>query len=446
MCLCLLTDRDRYFTIDLLGEYIFLTIDDDGQIEVREIYDVFFTPRGDWSDFGLVCLSPHDLVSGGGLAVQPKDAPGLRPEDKIIYNAIMGCNARYEPNSQIMSATVPGVTDRLFPTQERHSGTVLNPECNVPNQILQDATALDVMIESGTVFEMALGNVRSGTPYALRLEIKPYALLGLPDRASLHTDPYPQWSQEASISGPKLCHFDLCSTLDKIQSQQQNIAAGAAIVRGTISNEANPRVPVPLKHHRILLISESSALVNPRNPIGTATYVGAYNIGGQKAVTEWAGGTRTYWTDDIEATSERVWLHLSQFGAAEPKSKEAITTALGTPHVNCALIVDGLKEKGAVQEVGANLYRTVSLSKDERRLAFQALATDEGLIDSFRWSCYQISYLTVYRYVSRQDSKRLWWRRVKETWAFWLAVLGVILSLLSLFIQGLSSRSPPGEL
>jgi len=434
MCLSFLTDKDRYFTIDLLGEYIYLSIDEQGYIKAREIYDVFFTARGDWQDLHLLCISPHDLISSGELAVQRIPAPGLHAEDRVVYSANMGCRADYDANTNVLSVVVPGVTDRFLPTQEKHDGTVLIPDGAVPRQIAQDTSAVDVMIESGTVFEIALGNVISGESYTFRLEIRPYALLGLPDRTSLRKDPYPEWSQEAFISGPKLCHFNLCNTLEKIQKEQPDAAAGAAIVRGTISNQANPRVPVPLKHHRILLISESPTLVDPRSPIGCVTDVGVHDIARQQVATEWAGGTRPYWMDDIESTAERIYLYLSEYAVAEPKSKEAITAALGTSHVNCALIVNALKHK-AVRETSSNLYQAMPLSEEQRKQAFAALATDENLIEEFRWRCYRISYLTVYRYVSRQDSRRLWWRRFKETWAFWLAVIGIVFSLLALILQ-----------
>lgn len=437
MCLCFLTDKDRYFTIDLLGEYIYLSIDDEGHVQVREIYDVFFTPRDDWPDLRLLCLSPHDLVSGGNLAVQSQDAPGMRPEDRVIYNPTMGCEASYDPPSQVFSVKVPGVTDRFRPIQEKHAGVAISAQVSVPNQVQNDPGAVDVMIVSGTVFEVALGNVEAGKTYALRLEITPYDLLGLPDRNSLGMEPYPQWSQEAYILGPKLCHFNCISTLHDIQQKQSGTpaAVGAAIIDGTISNEHHPRVLVPLSHHRILLLSEPPTLVDPRSPVGCVTPVGASNVQQRNVATEWAGGTGTYWIDDIECTAEKIWVYLSVYAAAEAKSKEAITAALGLSHDNCGLIVNALVQAGAVCETSANLYQAIDLPESQRKQIFEALATDEHLIEEFLWRCYQISYLCTYPYLSPEDARRLWWRRIKQDWGFWLAVVGVILSLVGLLLQ-----------
>jgi len=142
--------------------------------------------------------------------------------------------------------------------------------------------------------------------------------------------------------------------------------------------------------------------------------------------------------DDIECTAERIWAYLSEYAAAEPKSKEATTAALSLAHDNCGLIVNALVKAGAIREIGRNQYQAASLSEAKRKRVFESLATDEILSREFRWKCYQISYLCVYYHLTGEDTRRLEWRRIKQEWGFWLGVTGVVLGLLNLLLRCLS--------
>lgn len=436
MCLCFLTDESRYFQIDLLGEYIGLSIGPDGSLRAREVYDVFFAPRGDWEDFRLLCLSPHNLLREQNLCVRPVYPPGAGNEDdRLFYSSRLGCTAVYSADTSESSVEVPGLgTDQLTPIREHYSGVALTPQARVPAEIAGDPTALEVMGGVGTVFELLFPvGVKKGKRYVFRLEVTPPFILGLPERIKVQDEPTPRWNQEASIVGPKTCRFNFLSNLDAIKGNL--VAAPAAnMIKAAISNEQRYRATVPLGRHRILLAWQPPVVVDPRAAIGCMAPVGIYSLDNRHAAAEWSGGSKSYWKDDIESAAREIRQYLLDYAGGEAKSKEAISAAFQAPHDNCSLLVDALAATNppAVCCVSGkvNQFQAGPLSLQDQERVFESLATNRELHRRFRWNCFQVGYSLKYDYASRHDRSRIWWRSFKQRWAFWIALVSLSLSLL----------------
>ena len=449
MCLAFLAKSSRYFSVDFLGETIFLSIVG-GRLRAREFYDCVFEVSREWKDARLVCMSPHDLFRDGILAVnlQPeKVIPGLaRPEDNIIYDGRLGCEAHYD--SQIVTVKVPGVTAEDSPVSEAYSGTLLRPRALVPVEIQQQVTALDIMRSSGTLFQIMLGDLEAGKKYAMRLVVEPYQLLGLKDSLCVQREPNPRWRQEACIFSPKTCRFNFEKSLERTLTEVPDVAPGAAILRDIICHREDYPVTLPIKRHRMLLVAHDSDYVDPRKEVGQVWHTNSGTLDGHNSVEEWTSGTNIFWRDDPECLAAEIWEYLSGYGG---KIKEDITPALGISHESCSLIVDELKQRGALAEDPDHRFWVVRLEPAQRQAVFEQLAADPHVHAHLHWRGYVIPYAFYYDYLSPDEAaervKDNWWKkriRVISVTALVVGTAGLLIGLVNLIRGFMSLTFPAG--
>jgi len=433
MCLACLTDR--YTPIKMMGEYMFLHLEG-GVLHVREVYDIFFRPLNDWNDAKFVCISPHDLVSGGSLAVTMVPTPGAGSDDDNVYKAGTGRDPTFDPDTGRFSVRVERATPGLFmPTLATYSGTVILPTIQTPARTQQDRISPAIMMRCGTIFELLLGNLSGQTDYAIRLVVQPYRLLGLPERRRVediaNSETNPSWEQEGSIYSPHLCRLNIHRLLHKAREVTE-FANSVANIQTIVGSDR--LVTTVANRHRILVILPPNSSIDRETPMGCIWPVGVFTLPDNRRAAEWGGDTETYWMDDIESASREVWNYLSKWASAEPKTKEAVTAALGLLHTNCSLIIDALHELNAVEEIRAPIlsYRAATISLEQRDLVCRELVTKPPVIKGFYKTGFHIRYYVHYNYLTTREQRRLKWNRFKQKWAFWLALIGVILTACAL--------------
>lgn len=438
MCIACLSDR--YLRFDYLGEYVFLSIEEK-RLRCREVYDMFFQVVEDWPDAKLMCVSPHDLLGDGRLGVSVIENPGNDALNDIAYSFGAAHGMKIDPQMGVLSAWI--ARDRHFfqPAVDTYEGNILKAAATLPEEIAQDKVALDVMSQCGSVFCLSLGNLRSNTPYALRLEITPAYLLGLEmPRDSTQIDSgllRGRVVQAASVYCPKTSLLNLKALLER-SAEVASSASGAANILALV-DQGDLRL-VSTNRHRIVVICPPEASIESEPPPGCIMPVGVYSLPGSsgRLAAEWAGGAEMYWTDDIESFADRIWNYLVEWASQEPKSKEAITAALNAPHENCSTIVDLLAspEVGLIREVPGQPghYQAVRLQGEANRRAFETVATSSQVAQHFRWMGYVINYSISYRHASANVQKLLKWERFKIHSAFWIAIISLLLTIIGLVL------------
>ena len=184
MCISVLSAK--YLTMELVGEYVFLRVDQ-GHIQVREVYDFFFSVSANWVAPVLVCVSPHALVSNNIIHVGAISAPGAGGPEDAVYEAPVGFGREYDPVSKVFSVQVHDVKNPHQPTTIKLEGRVIIPtEISLHQSIRNDAAAANVVMSAcGTVFHVHLPDLQANECYAMRLVVEPAELLGLTSPRSL---------------------------------------------------------------------------------------------------------------------------------------------------------------------------------------------------------------------------------------------------------------------
>ncbi len=443
MCVTICTVSGGRVTSSFFEESIFVRIVE-GRVDVREVYDVFFTPRKDMVAQRLLCISPHDLLGDGDLAVEVLGAPGSGTEDDKVYAKPLGCGHAFDHKTRQFAVGIRGTNRRFAPTVETFAGETITPQVAIPPSI-DNERARAIMHEIGTVFELRLPDLSAGTRYAMRLVIQPYKLLGLsgPQPLEFAATKWPiQWTQHLSIWCPKSCHYNVCDLLRET-GKSPSLANDANAILALV--DSSDLQILMSEQHRILLILPPGCELGGDDAVGCNWRSGTFPLQDSGLAVEWAGGTKHYWTDDIECVSRRIWEYLSHWSKGNPKPVEFLTTALNVAHENCALVVDGLAELGALELVDQRqgLYKGRDLSPEEQAQKFEALAVDPRVKDSFKWMGYEIRYWVRYRYLSRMArAYHVWTSQVRPVLGFWLAVAGVALGTASILLAEYLRRGP----
>ena len=432
MCLALLAAPNRYFSVDFLGEAIFLGIVE-GRLHVREFYDCVFEVSEEWKAAQLVCMSPHDLLRDGTLAVnlQPEKLIPAKavPEDTVIYDERLGYDASY--GSQIVTIKSPGVTREGSPISESYSGLLLHPQAAIPEEIRRQDTALEIMRTAGTVFRLHLGNLEPRTKYAMRLVVEPYRLIGLKDSFCVQREPNIRWRQEARIFSPKTCRFDFEKSLERIRSEMPEMAPGAAILADIVLNHQEYPVTLPVRRHRILLISQGSDCMERRQEIGEVWHANSGILNGHYSVEEWTSGTNLFWENDPECLASQIWKYLKGYGG---KIKEEITSAHGISHESCSLVVDELTKRQALAEDDTHRFWVADLQPFQLQTILEKLASDPDVHTHLCWRGYVIPYVLYYEYMSPAESAERardnWWKKAVRI----ISVTALIVGTTSLLI------------
>ena len=433
MCISVLSAK--YFTMELMGEYVFLQFNQ-GQIQAREVYDFFFSVSADWSEPMLICISPHNLLSNGVLRVAPVAGPGAGGPDDAVYESPVGFGREYEPHGRIFSIQIHDVKNPNSPTTIKIGGRVIIPEISIHPDIQNDKSANEVMSACGTVFQVHLPNLQANENYAMRLVIEPVELLGLTSPRSLDqfdVKPYKaMWRQDAEIKCPKNCWLEYKGLLEQTRHKKPDLASSALAIEAMIVDQA--LTITRTKRHRIVIVVPRGCDIYRDNAMGCIVPLGPVSTEDGRLFYEYYGGIEKFWIDDIESLGRGVWHYLMKW-AGEPKTKEFMTTALGVQHNNCSLIVDAMVKKGAVILVNKQkgLYQGCPMLEEQLSRILEGIATDQAIVSRFVWAGYRIYYAVEYSYLSHKDRLRFVWEKFKLRTVFWIALVGLIASLPVLF-------------
>ena len=178
MCISL---QARFFLRTHLVEQVWLGVDDQGNVQTVEIYDVFFeTPEAAESnnflkEVVLLAVSPHDLTTAAGdLKVTAEQYPGERTN---CLNSVYIQGFNYELESREFTVGLRASKEQFQPEIKNISGTVVLPDIKLPEQILSAPDAQELLRNVGTVFELHFGEqLAPKTKYAMRLIVRPQRL------------------------------------------------------------------------------------------------------------------------------------------------------------------------------------------------------------------------------------------------------------------------------
>jgi hypothetical protein len=472
MCLALLSDK--YMHLDFMGEYIDVSFAN-GNLVTEEIYDLFITPRRNEDSITFLCLSPHNLLSAGALSVEVIQTPGeSTPTCRNFYLDIYGYRQKYDPeDGRRFTISIPAVSDGE-PDVREYDGKVVDATLSLPDLLDGHGPSLDFMETQGTLFELSIpGPLIAGNCYAMRLIVKPTALLHLPSVIPVPTgipdQPVTRWIQYADVKNPKQCHDRIKDLLATVKGRDDSDDTADLVARiRTVLAEAGPYI-LPIDRHRIAISLPTNAEIDEDTPVGNCMSIDARFTPAEDDVPtmipEWVSGRTTYPSDDLESSAQLVWGYLNEWAHQQAKSKEEITTATKVDHKNVSLIVDALVDKGLVRESepATGLYLANDKTVDEQEEVLLQLASDTPLQSRFQSRGYIIRYSLSYRYISPEvlaklEAKRQREQKVAENaehglhlakqglhssergifWAklaVWLAVGGIVLTLALTLVQ-----------
>ena len=438
MCLSFLSHENLEFL--LVGEYIFVDLTE-GNIHTREVYDIFFTPSVDIQDLRLLCISPHNLVhEQKGLCVKSSPTPGAGGPDDCVYDRSVGYGTSFEPTNRKFCVKLPDFARTRSPSTIKFCGEVVMPDLILPPPLSDsDSLALELTSSVGTVFELHLSNLVAGRAYSSRLIVEPVELLGLPQPRGIYseaTNIAGEWLQGFSTTCPRTCRFDYCHLLNRTKEELPDLVPTVSLFETLICSKElrviNPRLT------RIALILPRNVALMSKDSVGSVMAAGGpLVLLDGRTVQEWYDGADIFWTDDIMRVSRGIYTYLLHWARAEPKTKEYITTALGIQHQNCSLIVDKMVERNAIEVVDKmrGLYRPIEIAEGRLHSTLESIATDPEVNANFEWNGYRIQCEVRYRYLTKEDERRLSWLRKQSKLTFFLALLATVLATVSLLLS-----------
>lgn len=420
----------------MLGEYVFLRPGSDRLVS-REVYDVFFTPTTRQKDARFLCLSPHSLVTDAGeLRVRVIQAPGAGGDDDEVYKIGNALGSHYDEEGGVHSVMLTANDSTSVHTGEYSGKVIADAAAALPEEVVGNAEALDVMCQAGTLFELALGDLVEGQPRAFRLVVEPVVMhtkKGARDAEDIERDaPRGLWRECLKIICPKTCRFNYAELL-RVSRQEPSCAQGAAILQKLLVS--CPGI-VPSDRTRIVVIAPSRASIDFNTLPGTVYVVGEYHLSDQRVAAEWAGGGSEYWIDDIENAASNIIAYLENWARGDPKPKEAMTSALGLRHANTSLLVDALAKRGVLvaADPQRGAYSVSDLPQDRRESAIREIAWDPGLVSNFNWLGYEVQFSVKYLNPSGEDLRKAEKARKKRRLTSTLALVGAIASAVGLII------------
>ncbi|MCK4871202.1 MAG: hypothetical protein KAS72_00605 [Phycisphaerales bacterium] len=434
MCLTLLTSQPNAFTVDLLGEYLFPRIDDQGDTRVTEVYDLFITPTEDLEEVTLTCISPHDLLGADGrLCIKTDHIPGVDGITDVAYERPLGYGCEFDATENVFTATIRDTTEHFGPLEISLSARVATPAVKLPDAA-NDEAVVAVMRRVGTIFQVHLDGLTAGQMSMVRLIIKPRSLLGLQEKLPLEprwTRKPTRWKQQLSVIGPRTNRYNVESLLQKCQSLAEMCNSATCLLRLV---SASGHEVVRAETHRIVVVLPQELKIVQDSCFGCVWRTEAQSFSDGRQALEWWSGTRNYWPDDSRLVAQRVWQQLSEWSKDNPKPVESMTIALDIRQENSALILDALCRAGGALYVdrAKGLYAPVELAEHEQTEMFDKVQADPQVREYFRWTGYQIEYWV--EFFSAEPWIRWWHRNGPISLAF-LALLGVFLGLVSIVLH-----------
>lgn len=434
MCLSFLTNR--YLRFSFFGEYVQLRPGPD-RLFSQETYDVFFTPATDWPNARLLCMSPHSLVGEDGrLGASVVHAPGAGAEVDEVYKIGAGHDFSYDARKRVFSVVLAKSEPNSVGSETYAGEVVPSAIIGLPDSIAHDPAVLDVMSQAGTLFELRLGNLTRGRKVAFRLVVEP---------AVIHTEPAARdpedeesdeprglWHQYLSIICPKTCNFNFRKLLARARGFP-DCAEAAALLQAILSE--HPHI-IPAQRTRLVVIGPPRATMDRSTPPGAVWAVGQYTLAGHRVAAEWAGGATPYSLDDVGQVARYIVQYVREWAGGDPKTKEAMTTALGLTHGNTSVIVDALAARRVlvVADNERGTYRVGDFSPEEEELAIQAISWDPDVTSRFSWVGYELQFGVSYLNPSEADLKKARRSKARRWLGFWLALASIIAGMAGLIV------------
>jgi len=393
---------------------------------------VFFTASEEIQNASLVCISPHDLIREASARISVAAAPGVGSADDLAYNSPVAFGGEFDAKTHVFSAKIADLTKTASPQTVMLIDEVVTPEIFIPAPLRSDV-AHAVMGETGTIFELRLRPLDKERMYALRLILEPQRLLGVSQQRPIESrllTPPGVWSVDLHMICPRTCFFDavqLLQTTRRLREFAETAAAAENII-------CDPELRVLGSDYvRIVLVLPPRADLRREHSIGCIVPLGPTALPSGQLVHQWVGGTKRFWVDDVESVARAVWNYLSTWARAEPKSKEAISTALGASHQNCSIVVDSLAEHGAIElaDTDRRLYTAKQLSDRTLASITESISRDNKVKNRFEWTGYRVQYQVSYGFLRPRDKARMIWSKLVPYIALFLAILGLILSLIA---------------
>lgn len=434
MCITFL--NSEYNNIDLFIEHVRLTLNQNGRLAVSQVADFFLTPKSNWGNAKMLCISPHNLVSDGKLTVGAVAAPGAGGPNDIFYKDAHLYEASYKAQEQLFRISLPSPHHSATAAPLDFQGKVITPQAYIPSAISKNDLAMELMEECGTIFELDLGNLKGGMRYAFRLVIQPSGILGLPEVRSQDIKEVDlvlsNWVQDAVIMCPKMCYYNYIEMIERARSQLEEYAEAAAIIQTLVRNPQLKLMPV--KRGQIVLILPNGAELIADNPAGCIWKVSTYTLSDGQLAVVWATGAEEYWIDDPESVTRRIYKYVRKWGTASPRSKEHVSTATEAGHENSSMIIDEMCNGGLLTDVGNGRYKAEDKPAPELEEGFRKIAASKKVAETFKWMGFRIDYSVHYRYVSPDELNFLSKQRLRRYLTFWIAIIGLIIAIISLIV------------
>lgn len=459
MCISLLSRRRISAT---LIEQIWLEVSPNGEIGVKEAYDVFLTfPSRALSDCQpsnsgqlrgccrLLVLYPHCLLdSQRELTVRFEERPGAHTSR---FDAVYGANCSYDVPKNVFAIRIPHSTEGIDAEYQKWAGEVCVPGAHIPRSIASNENACHLTNRGkvGTILELHFKGVVADKPYAFRLTTE---LAELNDDLIRVNLPEPdgseglEWKRPLDILAPNSLYRNTRELLRLLEAESDQRDASIAMRRAieATDHDGTAYRPVMFDVHRLFLLYGSDVTTIDKSESGSMVYTGPVQVEVPSTRERingvgWAGGVNRYWSDDPYEVMKRIMVWMRAWGS-DPKTKAEITIGLESrASANIGLLVDqlALQKYGLLQAVGEGRYRCGERCPDTALLIdagacdlqFEEISASSEVFEHFVPVDFEIRYTAHYRYASAATAKRVRARALRETFVFWGTIVSIFLGI-----------------
>lgn len=450
MCITLLSKTLQH--VDLV-EQIWLRISPAGQLQVEEVYDIFFHNPAETTESPvettLLALHPHRLLNGEEqLAVEVDPTPGSKAKN---YDHVYALGCEFTPEENTFTVYLPATSQQFEPQSSPYAGQVLRPSARVPAKVASHGGAVDLMTREnglGTVFELPLGSLQPGRDYALRVIIRPVALnrmlpgtnIRLPNGSESTT-----WEQACEIIAPQMLYGNMFDWLDRIPHSPADRGSAVLLKNMLAGKDEHDRHfrPVHVFRHRLFLLYSHGCTCIEHNEPGYISFMGPrqFHFPGEGVHfrgMEWQGGTEEFPQDDPVAVAYHVIKALRKDSGQRSQGKEELARSLDILPWKLEPVIEALRKlhflagkEGERLAVGPKATgNETELTKGIRA----AFARDKQLQKRFQYTGFQVQYTVQFQYESEQVRHRRLAEQRKVHWGFWIGVVSFILGLVSLIL------------
>jgi hypothetical protein len=469
MCIAFLSHHTLRIS---LVEQIWLAVDDEGKLTVRECYDVFFkAPEGIPVNremgapvLQLLAIYPHRIINSDGSV---RIAFERRPGSKVTaFDAIYEDRCSFKPDVfsvQIAESPRGDASKSFF---ANYSGQVVVPTYCVPKGLKDSPGAMSLMTGSvdangaddqdgliGTILELNFADLVPGNNYVFRLVIEPIAIKGalratnLPEPDGTEGSTY---RKSLKITAPHALVRGFrelvtrTALLNDVQARDGALAMQSVLASQINTTPATLRCAILQTHRLYLLFGSEFVSIDPSTS-GCMTYIGPgqfeHPLGGHRLNgMVWSGGVAQNPNDEPFQMAQDILCFMREFGA-DSKAKSFIATGIVCNDIgNVGLLVDALTTKRLLKALERGEYVCGAECPDTTDQIVQGACDssiaeflyDEGVADRFVRRDFEIKYNVFYRYASPRLRRKFWWREVRNLWGFWLAILSFLLSMISI--------------